>query len=268
MTTAGTQDRIDDANAAFWDELCGSKFALELGITDRSEASLALFDREYFRFYPYLFGYLPDTIAGERVLEVGLGYGSLSQALAERGSDYHGLDIASGPVAMVRERIRRIGIEDADRRVQRGSVLAIPHADRHFDRVISIGCLHHTGDLARAVSEIRRVLRPGGTAVVMLYNRYSLRRAILTVTNSGALLRRGTSVEREVRRTYDRTLSGEPAPVVEYVGVRQARRLFGGFSSVMIRRENFDDVKALRRELCLGLPARLLGVDIYVTAVR
>lgn len=49
-------------------------------------------------------------------------------------------------------------------------------ATETFDYVYSIGCLHHTGDVPRSIEEVHRVLVPGGRAVVMLYNRHSLRR--------------------------------------------------------------------------------------------
>jgi len=263
------QAELDSANAAFWDELCGTRFARDHGVTDASPESLARFDRAYFDFYPYLPGYVPARLDGERVLEIGLGFGSLGQLLAERGADYHGLDIAPGPVATMRERIARAGLDDADARVLQGSALAIPHPDASFDRVFSIGCLHHTGDVRGAVAEVRRVLRPGGTAVVMLYARHSFRRYSLI---AAALARRRSggagAVEREVRRTYDQTLAGEPAPEVEFLSRRQARSAFSGFSSVSIRRENFDDVRMLRREWFLGNLARVAGVDLYITAAR
>ena len=74
----------------------------------------------------------------------------------------------------MRERLRRLSVGDPLHVVQ-GSALELPFDEGTFDDVYSIGCLHHTGDLVRAVSEVRRVLRPDGRAVVMLYNRHSLR---------------------------------------------------------------------------------------------
>ncbi len=268
MSTQASQPRVDRANQAFWDELCGSKFALENGVTDNSPESIARFDRAYFDFYPYLEGYIPSDIAGKRTLEIGLGYGSLSQRLAELGADYHGLDIARGPVEMVRERLRRIGVDGPEARVQQGSALEIPHPDASLDCVVSIGCLHHTGDLPGAAAEIHRVLRPGGEAVVMVYARHSLRRYLLAALHLPALWRRDTSVGAEVRRTYDQTLAGGAAPVVEFTTAGEARRLFSGFERVRVRRENMDKIKAIPRERLLGLPARLAGVDLYVTARR
>ena len=72
-----------------------------------------------------------------------------------------------------------LGAADAEQRVVQGSALEIPHPDGTFGHVVSIGCLHHTGDLPRAVAEVHRVLEPGGTAMVMLYNRHSLRQLVL-----------------------------------------------------------------------------------------
>ena len=53
---------------------------------------------------------------------------------------------------------------------------------------------------------------------------------------------------------------------MEYTSKREAIRLFSGFSRVEVRRENFDNVKFLPREWFLGAPARVLGVDLYITA--
>jgi hypothetical protein len=53
---------IDAGNAQFWDELCGSALARQLGIDDASQESLSRFDAAYLALYPYLPGYL-DGVA-------------------------------------------------------------------------------------------------------------------------------------------------------------------------------------------------------------
>ena len=80
---------------------------------------------------------------------------------------------------MMIHRLQMLGVAGADERVAQGSALEIPHPDESFDVVVSIGCLHHTGDIVRAVSEVHRVLRPGGAAMVMLYNSHSYRHAVM-----------------------------------------------------------------------------------------
>src|SRR5579871_5807972 len=124
------------ANSAFWNELCGSTLARRLGIKDASPASLKLFDDWYFDFYPYLLPLVNAAgIPGRRVLEVGLGYGSLSQKIAEAGAVYTGLDIAAGPVDMVNHRLQQQGLVG---RAIPGSVLRCPFPDQSFDIAVAI----------------------------------------------------------------------------------------------------------------------------------
>ena len=274
--TAPEQQQVDEANAEFWAELCGSSLARSIGVEDASAESLARFDRAYWDLYPYLQQYLPWHSG--RLLEIGLGYGTVGQFLAERGADYHGLDISPGPVAMMIHRLEMLGFADADERVLEGSALEIPHPDESFDVVVSIGCLHHTGDVGQAVSEVRRVLRPGGAAMVMLYNSHSYRHAVMLPLRA---VRRG--VWRDVARrdelaraSYDANSDGTAAPATQFTSPAQARKMFGDFSEVRVKLENFDDFAVtlagktlvISRHVFLKNLARIAGVDLYVTATK
>src|SRR5262245_36577472 len=171
------QKEIDRKNSEFWDTLCGTTFAQSLGVTDHSLGSLKRFDDWYFAFYPYLFIHIPfEDMKGTDVLEAGLGYGTVSQRIAESGARYCGLDIAPGPVGMVHHRLRQAGLLG---RVRQGTILATDFADASFDFIVAIGCLHHTGDLMRSLVECHRILRPGGRLVFMVYYAYSYRRFYL-----------------------------------------------------------------------------------------
>jgi hypothetical protein len=88
------------------------------------------------------------------------------------------------------------------------------------------------------------------------------------------LRRRGGehSDEEEMRGAYDRDLEGKAAPATEYSSAGEAKRLFAAFSDVRIRRENFDALRfgrlAVPRSRLLGWPARLAGLDLYITAIK
>ena len=270
------QEAIDRANAEFWDELCGTTMAAALGIRDRSAASLRRFDQAYFDFYPYLLPLVdPARMAARSVLEIGLGYGTLGQRLAEAGAEYYGLDIAAKPVDMMNHRLRLLGLPATARR---GSALHMPFADGSFDFVVSIGCFHHTGDTQRCLDETFRVLRPGGTAVVMVYNQFAFRRwlrrplatsrALLGALLPGAM---ASGVDAGVRREYDADLHGTACPETAFHSARQLRRRLGRFEEVRVRRRNFDPVAVRGRVLVprawlLGWPSRLLGLDLYAEA--
>ena len=174
---------------------------------------------------------------------------------------------------MMRDRLRWIGRPD-DRAVVEASALGLPWEEETFDVVVSIGCLHHTGDLSRAVEEVYRVLRPGGLAFVMLYNANSFRQLVVVQRERvRARLARRNAAE-QVRAMYDANTTGEAAPHVDFVSRRDVRRLFGAFSNVAIQSQNFDALTptlagrtiTIPRALLLGNVARVFGLDLYIHA--
>jgi SAM-dependent methyltransferase len=265
---------VSPRNAAFWDELCGSHLAHQLGVRDASPGELARFDAAYLALYPYLVGYFPrDHVEGRRVLEVGLGYGTLTESLARMGADYHGVDIAAGPVEMARHRLA--GVPGArPEQVQQGSVLELPFPDASFDLVASIGCLHHTGDLFGAIQEVRRVLRPGGRLVLMVYNRRSLRRVVTAPVWALRRRRDRAGADEELRARYDATADGAAAPHTDFVTAPELRGLLHGLDDVRVERRNMEGLpvrhvsEGSRSALMRLRVDRLLGLDLYATARR
>ena len=272
------QAALDAANADFWDEVCGSTFARARGLTDRSKETLARFDQAFFDFYPYLDRHIPfASFRGKDVLEVGLGYGSVAQRIAEAGARYAGLDIARGPLAMARQRLDFGGLGG---RLAQGSVLQAPFADASFDYVVAIGCYHHTGDFERALAETWRLLRPGGGATVMVYYAYSyyrwlrfplesLRLSRAEAAGARAAEERGSSARE--RRAYDTDLSGRAAPVTEFISRRRiaAAASAAGFRGCRMALENAHLPRtALFRDAFCATLGRAWGRDVYVRLER
>ena len=263
---------LDDANARFWDELCGTDFARSLGIVERNEESLARFDAAYLAHYPYLTPLIDRAgLAGGRVLEIGLGFGTVIGYIARRAGGVDGVDIAEGPVAMARRRLDYLGLPPE--RVVQASALQLPYPDATFDVVISIGALHHTGNLPGAIDEVWRVLRPGGRTLVMVYNGHSFRRlAFLARGRLARLLGRRRESVRDLRAMYDTRTDGTAAPHTDFASPGQVRRLFRRFRSVKVDRRNFDHYvvagRLLRRTWFLRGVDRILGLDLYISAVK
>lgn len=269
---------IDKENADFWNELCGTGLAKHLGITDYSLESLKQFDDYYLGFYPYLLHRVPvSRMAASRVLEIGLGYGTLGQKIAEAGADYVGLDIASSPVWMMNHRLRMQGLSG---RAEQGTILRCPFPDQSMDFVVSIGCFHHTGDTQRCIHETWRVLKPGGTAYVMVYNQFSYRHWLkwpgktfmALLGEVGLPTAVGASTE-EQRKAYDSGSQGDGAPETVFFSIAQLRNMFARFSSVTFHKENCDSLTfrgrvLVSRAALLGSLGHASGLDIYVAATR
>ena len=198
----------------------------------------------------------------------------MAELLARAGADYHGIDIAEGPVAMARARLERVPGAQPEQ-VRQGSALDLPFPDASFDRVVSIGCLHATGDLARAVTEARRVLRPDGELLMMVYNRHSARRVLLwpVLTARHRLVAGAPTAEEWLRWANDGTPEGGAAPYTDFVTVGELRGLLYGMRDVSIDRRSIDRIPlgpleiSRARLMRLGLD-RLVGLDLYATARR
>jgi 2-polyprenyl-3-methyl-5-hydroxy-6-metoxy-1,4-benzoquinol methylase len=98
--------------------------------------------------------------AGERVLDVGCGEGRFTAALADAGVEVLGIDVAEEPLR--RARLLRPELDLRTVPVQG----PWPLADGGFDAVWAEETIEHVMDTAGWLSEVRRVLRPGGKLLV------------------------------------------------------------------------------------------------------
>jgi len=112
-----------------------------------------------------------DALARKDVLEVGCGSGIAAQMLAEAGATLTAVDLTPWAVETTRARLDAFGL---DAEVFEADGEALPFDDASFDLVFSWGVIHHSSDMDRALRELVRVCRPGGTLVLMVYHRRSL----------------------------------------------------------------------------------------------
>ena len=101
---------------------------------------------------------------GERVLEVGVGTG-LSLPLYPPGVQVTGIDISDAMLDRARSRL--LGLERRDVVLRRMDAHALAFPDGAFDHVLAPYVISVVADPAKAMSEIRRVCRPGGKVLVV-----------------------------------------------------------------------------------------------------
>jgi len=198
-TLIGKLKQLNEENAEYWNEPCGFKLATRTNTIGKWKE----FDVEYFKLYPFLYKYL-DKLSGD-VLEIGTGYGTVGTYLANRCNTYVGCDIAEGPIRILKAR----GLN-----AFWSNIFLLPYRDESFDGVVSIGCIHHTGSVRDSIKVIRRLLVPGGRALIMIYNKHA------TV------------------RPVDHNSEGVKAPYIEYTDVKQLPGLFRYWSEYKYTLEN------------------------------
>src|SRR5438128_1385785 len=94
-----------------------------------------------------------------RILDVGCGTGANLQMLAKHGAS-EGVDVSSEALEFCRAR----GLS----KVKQGAAEALPYEDASFDLVTGLDVVEHLDDDMAGLSEMRRVLRPGGRAVLFV----------------------------------------------------------------------------------------------------
>ena len=223
------------AGRQFWDaNPCGGQWQ-----------NYAAFSEWIERTEPYAFDVLAKfDWTGKRVLEVGCGQGTVLNHLARRRAEAVGVDMSMVSIARTRDGAHelghRVGLAQSDAE-------SLPFPDGHFDAVVSFGVLHHTPDTAKSIREVRRVLKPGGIAIVMLYRtgnpKWWATRAIRTISRLYDRLRRDEARIAGQLRQGSGTEGDRGTALLELFGVptmqafsnRQARAFFEGFSAVEIR---------------------------------
>ncbi|MDX1502309.1 MAG: class I SAM-dependent methyltransferase [Thermoanaerobaculia bacterium] len=129
--------------------------------------------RHYRRDEEWLLGRALPDLDGRRLLKTDLWDEAKNTRilswLAGRGAACHGVDISPPIVGSARRELamrgRRLSGVVAD-------VRALPYRDGIFDAVYSMGTVEHFEETEHALTEIRRVLRPGGRAVIGVPNRF------------------------------------------------------------------------------------------------
>ena len=128
---------------------------------------------------------------GKAVLDLGCAGGFMAEALAKRGAQVTGIDPATDAVDAARAHACESGLRI---RYDVGVGEALPYDTASFDAVVCVDVLEHVSDLRKVLSEVARILRPGGVFLFDTINRNPLAR-LATITIAEDLLRllpRGT----------------------------------------------------------------------------
>lgn len=101
-------------------------------------------------------------VAGASVLDLGCGAGHASFAVAPVAGEVVAYDLTEAMLRVVASAARDRGSKNISTR--QGSAESLPFASGQFDWVISRYSAHHWKDVAQALKEATRVLKPGGRA--------------------------------------------------------------------------------------------------------
>jgi ubiquinone/menaquinone biosynthesis C-methylase UbiE len=108
-------------------------------------------------------------LQGKHLVEIGCGMGYDSLEFLKRGVRVTATDLTPNAVKMTIQHFAVEGVKAED--VRTANALDLPFPDNSFDAAWANGVLHATGDTRRAIQEVRRVLKPGGRAIISHFYR-------------------------------------------------------------------------------------------------
>ena len=218
-----------------------------------------------------------------RIREVTGADAVLLVTLEQYGSHYHVIN--STTVVKVRAQLvdthSQVLLWEGHGEAEQGSILDAPFEDNSFDMIVTIGCLHHTGDLQKAINECHRMLRPDGKLMVMLYYAYSYRRWVQARGETLRYFWREAFGYRNVvqpkheteKWNYDHNSKDEAAPHTDFVSVKSLKSMCKHFSAFERRLENINVEPPFqnwpsRRALLKTWRPQVIGLEIYATATK
>lgn len=217
--TSTLKDRVRD----FWDMAsCGEIYAQG----DSAREQYEVHARTRYELEPYIADFAEfHRGAGKDVLEIGVGMGADHAEWAKAGPrSLTGVDLTPRAIAHTEARLELLGYRSE---LRTADAERLPFDDASFDIVYSWGVLHHSPGTATAINEVRRVLRPGGTAKVMIYNRHSILAIMLW-------LRYALLVGKPWRTLKDVYAEHLESPGTQGFTVAETRQMFSRFSKVHV----------------------------------
>ena len=214
---------------SYWERhpLCSIELPQLPGTREFFEVHSRLRDAEVERYSKKLWRF--NSLAGKRVLYVGCGPGWLVENYAAGRASVVGMDLTHRALALTRD---RLGFNGLRAPLVQGDIQTLPFRDSSVDFVSCAGVLHHIPTPERGVSEIHRVLKPGGTAVLSVYyknfllrphvwpfTRFFIRRLLTSVPGRRSL---GCA---DTVETFVRNYDGDANPLGRAYGRAEALRL-------------------------------------------
>ncbi|MDP3716191.1 MAG: methyltransferase domain-containing protein [Acidobacteriota bacterium] len=207
-----------------------------------------------------------DQHAGHDVLEIGGGIGTDLSQFARHGARVTDLDLSAGHLALAQENFERRGLRG---RFVHYDAETLPFEDHTFDLVYSNGVLHHTPNTRQVVAEIRRVLKPGGKAIVMMYAEHSVHywRELVGALGLDRDLLKNHSIA-EIMSRYVEVSQNDARPLVKVYTAARLKRVFDGFENRVIYKRQLmtSEIPGALRLLPIGLTERLMGWNVIIKA--
>lgn len=134
-----------------------------------------------------------------RVLDIGCGPGRMVIDLMKRDNTVYGVDISEEMLRIADENIRKEGV-GGEHHLSQGNIESLDFDDNFFDQVVCAGVIEYLKEDDKAVRELNRVLKEGGTLILTVRNKTCPFRILDSLMDSIKAARKNSSAGQKVNR--------------------------------------------------------------------
>jgi len=188
--------------------------------------------------------FLPHLHSGMKLLDCGCGPGSITVNLAEvvAPGEVVGIDLEDKQFEIGREYARERGVSNV--RFETGNIYELPFESETFDAVFAHAILYHLKDPRKALTELHRLLKPGGVI------------GIRDLDNGGTIFTPSNQIIDKARGLFDQ--------ILEYNG---GHPLFGRSQRAVLRETGFVNIQASASYDSYGIPEATRNVGKYLAGL-
>ena len=208
----------------------------------------------------------------KRLLEIGHGMGTDLRSFCEEGAEVYGIDITEEHHHLAKLNFETHG-KSCTLKLNDGADIDFP--PDYFDIAYSHGVLHHTPDTVRCISEVYRVLKPGGLFIMSVYHTYSAFHLCSKLFYEGVLRGRLRKLGHDgLMATVEHGADGvEIKPLVKMYRKGQLRHMLADFAEVRFKvahftREHIPKLGRLLPRFCERLLEPWLGWYLVAFATK
>jgi len=176
---------------------------------------------------------------GEEVLEIGCGIGTDAVEYAKNGANVTAVDLGFDQIRLTKLNFDLHHLPYKE--IKEANAESLPFADNSFDLVYCDGVIHHTPNTGQAIREIFRVLKPDGTALVLVYARgwkHYVKRCLI----HGLIRGRWIAHQFNWKKVYSEAseVYGN-APKTDVYTKRQVKAMFRAFPNLEVKKKRMGE---------------------------
>jgi 2-polyprenyl-3-methyl-5-hydroxy-6-metoxy-1,4-benzoquinol methylase len=195
-------------------------------------------DKKKFFVEPHLKKFAQiKNFKNKNILEVGCGIGTMASYFAKKGANYTGIDLSDKSIEITKKRfelfklkgnIFQANCEELSRYFKKG---------KKFDLIFSFGVIHHTPNISKAISEIKKLMNKNSILKIMIYSKNSYKNFLIN-----------ENLERFERK--------DNVPIANTYSIEETKKLFKNFKIIEIKKDHIFpyQIKYYKRHLYKKLP--------------